>query len=409
MKRKATKTDELLKSLVEERGIKTREELYKAMSDITGTIMQMLLDEEFNDHMGYAKGNHEKKENNRNGVSSNKIIKTNTGEYEIAMPRDRNGSFDPIVVPKRKKILTDISETITLMYSKGNSVKDIKELIREIYKINVNEDFISKATKSVSEEVVKWQNRPLKEIYPFVYMDCLYVPVKEDLVSVKKAVYVALGIDIEGNKEVIGVWIGESESSSFWYGILDEIKERGVKDILFLSSDGVVGFKEALEQTFPHTTHQRCIVHITRNLVGCVLRKEYQPLCNDLKKIYKAINLECAKEAYEEMLETWKGNKILIKKLKNDIDYMYQLFEYPPEIRKVIYTTNPIESLNSGLRKVTNGKGSFVNETALMKVLYLRIQSLSEKWNRMSKANWPMILNQLLMIYGKRVEKYINI
>ena len=397
-----------VKEIIEKQNLKTREDINNFMKDLVGELMQQMLDKEFDEHMNYEKGKRRKNNNTRNGLSSTKDIKTNYGDISIDMPRDRDGSFEPIIVPKRKTLLMDTADTIMMMYAKGNSVRDIKELVKQIYGVDVNENFISETTKMVSEEVLAWKQRALKEIYPFIYMDCMYVNVKEEMVSVKKAVYVALGIDIDGNKDVLGFWIGDSESSSFWYGILEELKTRGVKDILHLCSDGVAGFKEILEESFPKTTHQRCIVHIIRNLTKCVSRKQWQELCNDLKTIYKTTDLESANEASKNVLEKWKTNKILIKKLEKDIPHMLQLYEYSENIRKIIYTTNPIESLNSALRKVTNGKGSFVNEQALEKVLYLRIKELKEKWGKNKTPNWQIVLNELCIIHGERVEKYIN-
>ena len=398
-----------IKGIIESQNLKTREDLNNFMKEFVGEIMQQMLDKEFDEHMKYEKGKRSENTNSRNGKSSTKNVKTNYGDVSIEMPRDREGSFTPTVVPKRKRILLETADTIIMMYAKGNSVSDIKELIKQIYNVDVSEDFICETTKMVSEEIIEWKSRKLKEIYPFVYMDCMYVNVKENMISVKKAVYVALGIDIEGNKEVIDFWVGDSESSSFWYGILDELKERGVKDILYLSSDGVAGFKEILEATFPKTTHQRCIVHIIRNLTKCVSKKEWKSLCNDLKEIYKAPTKETATDASKLILDKWKENKILIKKLNNDIPHMLQLFEYSESIRKIVYTTNPIESLNSGLRKVTNGKGCFVNEEALNKVLYLRIKELKEKWGKNKTNNWMSVLNELIILHGERVEKYINV
>lgn len=397
-----------VKEIIEKQNLKTREDINNFMKDLVGELMQQMLDKEFDEHMNYEKGKRRKNNNTRNGLSSTKDIKTNYGDISIDMPRDRDGSFEPIIVPKRKTLLMDTADTIMMMYAKGNSVRDIKELVKQIYGVDVNENFISETTKMVSEEVLAWKQRELKEIYPFIYMDCMYVNVKEEMVSVKKAVYVALGIDIDGNKDVLGFWIGDSESSSFWYGILEELKTRGVKDILYLCSDGVAGFKEILEESFPKTIHQRCIVHIIRNLTKCVSRKQWQELCNDLKTIYKTTDLESAEEATKIMLEKWKTNKILVKKLENDIPHMLQLYEYSENIRKIIYTTNPIESLNSALRKVTNGKGSFVNEQALEKVLYLRIKELKDRWCKNKTPNWQIVLNELCIIHGERVEKYIN-
>ena len=397
-----------VKEIIEKQNLKTREDINKFMKELVGELMQKMLDKEFDEHMNYKKGKHSKNSNSRNGLSSTKEVKTNYGNISIDMPRDRESSFNPVIVPKRKTLLMDTADTIMMMYAKGNSVRDIKELVKQIYNVEINENFISETTKMVSEEVLAWQQRKLKEIYPFVYMDCMYVNVKEKMVSEKKAVYVALGIDIEGNKDVLGFWIGDSESSSFWYGILDELKTRGVKDILYLCSDGVAGFKEILEESYPKTVHQRCIVHIIRNLTKCVSRKQWQELCADLKTIYKTTDLETAKESANNVLKKWESNKILVKKLKNDIPHMLQLYEYSENIRKIVYTTNPIESLNSALRKATNGKGSFVNEQALEKVIYLRIKELKNKWCKNKTANWQTILNELCIIYEERVEKYID-
>lgn len=397
-----------IKEIIEQNNLKTREDINSFMKDFIGELMQQMLDKEFDNHMDFEKGKRRKETNVRNGKSSIKNIKTNYGELPIEMPRDRTGSFEPIIVPKRKTLLMDTADTILMMYAKGNSVRDIKGLVKQIYNVDINENFISETTKMVSDEVKAFKIRSLKEIYPFVYMDCMYVNVKENMVSVKKAVYVALGIDIEGKKEVLDFWIGDSESSSFWYGILEELKIRGVKDIIYLCSDGVTGFKDILEQAYPKTIHQRCIVHIVRNLNKCVSRKQWKELCDDLKTIYKTINIESAKDASTQVLEKWKDNKLLYRKLTNDIPHMLQLYEYPEGIRKIVYTTNPIESMNSSLRKVTNGKGSFVNEQALEKVLYLRIKELSDKWNKNRTNNWQVVLNELCIMYGDRVEKYIK-
>jgi len=397
------------KEIIEKENLKTREDINNYIQGLVGNIMQELLNKEFDEHMSYKKGCHSDNKNSRNGLSSTKNVKTNYGEISIDMPRDRDSSFNPIIVPKRKTLLMDTADTITMMYAKGNSLSDIKDLLKQIYGVEVSEQFISESTKMVNEEVSKWKQRKLKEIYPFIYMDCMYVDVKEEMRSVKKAVYVALGIDIEGNKEVLGFWIGDSESSSFWYGVLEDLKLRGVKDILYLCSDGVAGFKEILEESYPKTIHQRCIVHIIRNLTKCITRKEWKEFCDDLKKIYKAPNLESAEESSRIILEKWNKNKILTKKLENDIPHMLQLFEYPENIRKIVYTTNPIESLNSALRKVTNGKGAFVNEEALSKVLYLRVKDLQGKWNKKRKSNWQIVLNELYLIHEDIIDKYVKI
>lgn len=405
--------DKILEMLLEktEAGKTTYGDVSKMLEDLRKKLIQKLLDQEFEEHMKYKKGSHEEKldDNRRNGKGSTKVIKTNDGEYEVTMPRDRDGSFEPIIVPKRKTIIAELSEQITLLYAKGNSIRDIKDILVGIYGTKINEEFISEATSMVNEEVKMWKQRPLKEMYPIIYMDCLYTSVREKGQCEKKAIYVALGVDIKGEKDILGFWEGNTESSSFWYGILEELKERGVKDILFLCTDGVSGFKEILEQSYPKTIHQRCIVHIVRNMTPCVTKKEMKSLCESLRGIYKAKTLDEAKEAEQAFREKYKNNKILIKKLDANIESMLSLYNYSENIRKLIYTTNAIESVNSCLRKVTNGKGSFVSIEALEKVLYLRVKELSKKWNKMKRNNWGMISNELLEQFNERVEKYIEI
>lgn len=405
--------EKILEMLIErtEAGKTTYQDVNEMLNKLRQKMMQKLLDKEFEEHMKYKKGSHEEKtnDNRRNGKGTTKTLKTTDGEYDVTMPRDRDGSFEPILIPKRKRIIEDLSEQVTLLYAKGNSIRDIKDILKGIYGTKINEEFISEATSMVSEEVEEWKNRPLKSIYTIIYMDCLYTSIREEGKSKKEAVYVALGIDITGKKEIIGFWEGESESSSFWYGVLEEIKTRGVKDILFLCTDGVSGFKEILEQAYPKTIHQRCIVHIIRNMTPCVPKKEMKQLCEDLKYIYKVNTLEEAEAGVQSFKEKYKSNKILIKKLENNKESMLNLYNYSLNVRKLIYTTNAIESVNSCLRKVTNGKGCFVSREALEKVLYLRVKELSKKWNRSTKSNWTMILNELIELFGDRVEKYINI
>lgn len=322
------------------------------------------------------------------------------------MPRDRKGKFAPIIVGKRQRVIEDMDEQVITMYSRGMTLEDIKETIKSVYKIELSNQTISTLTASVSETVRAWQNRPLKECYPFVYVDCLYCYVKEELTSVKKAVYVMMGIDTEGKKEVIGIWIDRNESATFWNEIFEEVRNRGVKEIFFVSMDGLKGLPEAIEKIYPKTITQRCIVHIVRNIYSILNKKEAGEIIKDFKKIYTSATREMAEIEYKEFKEKYKENKRLIKKTEEYVEHIYPLFEYPEEIRKIIYTTNPIESLNSALRKVTRGKGSFVNEMALMKVLYLRVENLEKKWSKGSK-NWNNVQNQLAILFEERYTKYI--
>ena len=405
------KIDNQILDLLMKKGIKTAPEISKALNQMYGKVVQRLLDEEFNEFMEYEKGSHVNKKdtNRRNGsTSKGKKVKTDNGEITIIPPRDREGKFEPQIVKKRQRVLEGFDNLVISMYAKGNSLKDIKETIREIYSIELSEETISNMTKSVNEEIVKWQNRKLQKCYPFVYIDCLYCSVKEDLRSIKKAIYVVLGVDTEGKKEVLGIWIDSTESASKWCEIFEELKSRGVEDIFFVSMDGLTGLSEAIESVYPQAITQRCIVHIVRNIYSILPKKETKEIISDFKKIYTSSNLENAKLEYENFIEKYKENKKLIKKVKENIEWIYQLFDYPIGIRKVIYTTNAIESLNSGLRKVTKGKGSFINENALMKVLFLRIQDLQKNWSK-GIRNWGKVQNELSILFEDRFLKYIGI
>ena len=404
------KIDGQILDLLMKKGIKTAPEISNALNQMYGKVVQRLLDEEFNEFMEYEKGSHQEKkdENRRNGsTSKGKKVKTDNGEIIIIPPRDRDGKFEPQIVKKRQKVLEGFDNLVISMYAKGNSLKDIKDTIREIYSIELSEETLSNMTKSVSEEVEKWQNRELENCYPFVYVDCLYCSVREDLRSVKKAIYVVLGIDTLGVKDVLGIWIETTETASKWCEIFEDLKSRGVEDIFFVSMDGLTGLPEAVERVYPQAILQRCIVHITRNIYSILPKKEVKEVVTDFKEIYTASNLEHAKLEYEAFKKKYKDNKKLMKKVEDNINWIMQIFEYPPAIRKLIYTTNAIESINAGLRKVTKGKGTFINETALIKVLYLRIQDLKKKWSKSIK-NWIDVQNELTGIFEDRFIKYIE-
>ena len=402
--------NQILELIMKKKGVKTAQDVSKTLNSMYGKVIQRLLDAEFDEFMEYEKGSHEEKKttNRRNGsTSKGKKVKTDNGEITIVPPRDREGKFEPQIVKKRQKVLEGFDNLVISMYARGNSLKDIKETIREIYSIDLSEETLSNMTKSVSEEVEKWQNRKLEKCYPFVYVDCIYCSVKEDLRSIKKAIYVVLGIDSKGIKDVLGIWIETTETASKWCEIFEELKSRGVEDIFFVSMDGLTGLPEAVERVYPQAILQRCIVHITRNIYGILPQKDVKEVIADFKKIYTASNLGHAKLEYEAFQKKYKDNKKLMKKVDDNINWVMQIFEYPPAIRKLIYTTNAIESLNAGLRKVTKGKGSFINETALIKVLYLRIQNLKGKWSRQIK-NWKNVQNELAGIFEERFLQYIE-
>lgn len=404
------KIDNQIVDLLMKKGVgRSAASVSATLNSMYGKVIQRLLDTEFNEYMGYDKNSHEDKvnSNRRNGsTSKGKKVKTDTGEITVVPPRDREGKFEPEIIKKRQKVLQGFDNIVISMYAKGNSLKDIQDTIKEIYSIDLSPTTLSEMTRAVSEEVSQWQNRPLKKCYPFVYVDCLYCNVKEDLRSIKKAIYVVLGVDTTGIKDVLGIWIDTTESATKWAEIFEELKTRGVDDIFFVSMDGLTGLPDAIEKIYPNAIMQRCIVHIDRNIYSIVPKKDSKEVMHDFKKIYTATNLSNAKSEYENFKEKYKDNKKLMKKVDDNIHWIYQIFEYPVAIRKAIYTTNSIESLNSALRKVTKGKGSFINEEALLKVLFLRVKDLQEKWSK-GVANWKNINLELIEIFGDRYLKYI--
>ena len=404
------KIDNQIVDLLMKKGVgRSAASVSAALNSMYGKVIQRLLDTEFDEYMGYDKNSHEDKvnSNRRNGSTSRgKKVKTDTGEITVVPPRDREGKFEPEIIKKRQKVLQGFDNIVISMYAKGNSLKDIQDTIKEIYSIDSSPATLSEMTRAVSEEVSQWQNRPLKKCYPFVYVDCLYCNVKEDLRSIKKAIYVVLGVDTTGIKDVLGIWIDTTESATKWAEIFEELKTRGVDDIFFVSMDGLTGLPDAIEKIYPNAIMQRCIVHIDRNIYIIVPKKDSKEVMHDFKKIYTATNLSNAKSEYENFKEKYKDNKKLMKKVDDNIHWIYQIFEYPVAIRKAIYTTNSIESLNSALRKVTKGKGSFINEEALLKVLFLRVKDLQEKWSK-GVANWKNINLELIEIFGDRYLKYI--
>lgn len=348
-------------------------------------LMQKLLDAELDNHLEYSKYEHRKneKKNFRNGYCKTKKVKTKYGNILVKTPRDRNSKFEPKIIEKGQTKLTGFEEKCIALYAKGVSFRDIEQTLKDIYGIKINKDEISRLISTVSEEVETWKKRKLKPMYVFTYADCLYVPIKDDITTSKKAVYVIIGVDVDGYKEILGMWIDKSESSSFWSNVFEDLKERGVEDILYMCSDGVAGFKGSLEKVFPKTQSQRCVVHLTRNIYGLCPKKEAKEIIGNFKKIYKSSNIDEAKIQLEFFQNEYgEKQKRVVKKVEEFMVYLEPLFELPAEIRKCIYTTNAIESVNSALRKVTRGKGAFPSESSVYKVMFLRIRELSEKWKK---------------------------
>lgn len=372
-------------------------EMQDALRDVFGPMFEAMLQGEMDSHLGYESNDHGYKEtsNRRNGYNS-KTIKTSMGDVEIETPRDRDGSFDPQIIPKRSKDVSGIEDKVLTMYAKGMSQRDIADTIEEIYGFEISHETISAITDRVIETAQEWQNRPLKKFYTFLFVDCLYVNIRKEMETRSCAVYVILGYDVNGIKDILGLWIGESEGKHYWMQIFDEIKNRGVEDVLFISMDGVSGLEEGAKSIFKDVVVQRCIVHLIRNSIKYIPSKDYKAYTAQLKKVYGAPSLKAAEAEFERFKQAWSHYPGAIDVWVRNWIHVEQLFNYGSAVRKVMYTTNAIEAINSSLRKVTK-KGAFPSEDAVMKALYLRITELYKKWNNRPVSNWALVRNQLAM------------
>lgn len=403
--------DEAVKQFKEGK-IKNSLDVEDYLDSLLQPLMQKLLDTELENHLEYSRYTHlkgKKIQNMRNGYCKAKTVKTKYGNIKIKTPRDRNSTFKPVIIEKGQTKLTGFEDKCIALYAKGMSLRDIEKTLKEMYGVKINKDDITKLISAVSEETERWKSRKLKPMYVFTYADCLYVPIKDDITSSKKAVYVIIGVDSNGYKDILGLWIDNTESGSFWNNVFDDLKERGVKDILYMSSDGIAGFKGSLERVFPKTQAQRCVVHLVRNIYSLCPKKSAKQIIADYKKIYTSSNQEEANfqlKVFKNKYE--REHKKIVKKVEEFMQYLEPLFELPQEIRKCIYTSNAIESVNSALRKVTRGKGSFPNESSLYKILFLRIKELSEKWKKPIQ-NWKIIQAQLINLFGSRYTQYLDL
>ena len=391
--------------------IKNSMDVENFLDGLIQPLMQKLLDAELDNHLEYSKYEHnkDKKDNNsRNGYCKSKKVETKYGSISVKTPRDRNSSFSPTIIEKGQTKLTGFEDKCISLYAKGMSLRDIEKILRDLYGVNISKDEITKLISVVNEETEKWRSRKLKPIYVFTYADCLYIPIKDDLISKKQAVYTIVGVDAYGYKDILGLWVDDSESASFWTNVFEDLKSRGVEDILYMSSDGIAGFKGSLETVFGKTQSQRCVVHLTRNINKLCPKKQAKEIIKGWKEIYTSSSLEEAKYNLEQFKNNFSKHDKIVEKVEDFMQYLEPLFELPDEIRKAIYTSNAVESVNSALRKVTRGKGSFPNEESVYKVLFLRIKELKEKWNKPIN-NWNIIQLQLIELFGERYTKYIEI
>ncbi len=376
------------------------------IKSLTKTVLEKLLQEEMNDHLGYKKHNVDgyKTGNSRNGSSSKTII-SNHGDIDLEIPRDRNGEFEPIAVPKNKRRLGKIEDSIIALYAKGMSTRDICDYLEEFYQVSMSPQFISNVTNSICDLIIEWQNRPLEKLYPIVFLDGICYKVRQDGRIVTKTAYTCLGIDLLGNKDLLGIWIGDAESSKFWMNILNELRNRGVDDILITCVDGLTCFSEAINTVFPNTLIQKCIVHQIRNSLKFVAQKHYKEFSQDLKNIYNAPTEQLARFELDNLDKKW-GSKYsaAIDKWKRNWNELPAFYSFPPELKNIIYTTNSVEALHRQFRKVT--KTVFPNDEALTKIIYLAFKDISKKWTIQCR-NWGLIVNLVFIIIDKRIPDFL--
>jgi putative transposase len=402
-------TKEQLRTFIKENKLVTAQDAQNALKELFAETLQEMLEAELDTHLGYEK--HEVKAkmtpNSRNGKSKKTVV-SEYGEQEIAVPRDRMGEFEPVVVQKHQKNVTGIEDQIIALYAKGVSTREIQDHLQNLYGIEVSPTLISNVTNKIVPLIKEWQNRPLQGVYAVVYMDAIHFKVKQDGAIVNKAAYMVIGIDLDGNKDVLGMWIGENESSKFWLSVLNDLRNRGVQDILIICVDNLSGFSEAIAACYPKTEIQKCIIHQIRNSTRYVSYKDLKKVTADLKPIYKAATEEGALLELDRFEEVW-GVKypLIVRSWRNNWEELSTFFKYPPEIRKLIYTTNMIESYHRQLRKVTKGKSIFPTDEALLKMLYLATMDVTRKWTGRVQ-NWGQMLLQLSVFFPDRISNYLR-
>lgn len=381
---------------------KTGEDLFAFMKELQKRGVEQFLEAEMDEHLGYEKSQISENKNARNGHSTKKI-KTSFGENEISVPRDRDASFDPIAVPKRRNMIDGLENIIVSLYAKGMSVSDIQEQIKDIYEFDVSTSAISRITDRVTNDIISWQNRPLEPLYLIVWMDGIVFKVRENSKVINKTIYIAVGLKSDGKKEVLGLWLGKNESSAFWLSVLTDLKARGVEDILITATDNLNGFTDTIKSVFPQSATQICVVHQIRNACKYVVWKDRKEFSKDMKDIYGAPNREAAAHALDALDKKWNSKySYAIKSWRTNWDELTVFFDFPLEIRKIIYTTNLIENLNGKIRKYTKNKMSFPTDEAVLKSAFLAIQEATKKWT-MPIRDWGIILNQFMIIFEDRL------
>ena len=392
----------IIQQLLQEYDIETAEDIQDALKDLLGGTIKEMMEAEMDEHLGYGKSERSDSDDYRNGYKT-KRVNSSYGSMEIDVPQDRKSTFEPQVVKKRQKDISDIDQKIISMYAKGMTTRQISETIEDIYGFETSEGFISDVTDKILPQIEDWQNRPLDEVYPVIYIDAIHYSVRDNGVIKKLAAYVILGLTCEGRKDVLTISVGDNESSKYWLSVLNELKNRGVKDIMVICADGLSGIKEAIAAAFPNTEYQRCIVHQVRNTLKYVPDKDRKAFATDLKTIYHAPTEEKAREALDNVAEKWTPKyPNAMKRWYDNWDVITPIFKFSPTVRKVIYTTNASESLNSTYRKLNRQRSVFPSDTALLKALYLATFEATKKWTQTIR-NWGAVYGELCIMYDGRL------
>ena len=394
---------EFIQQFIAENDIRSAHDIEIALRDMMKETLQEMLENELTEQLGYTKYEYsdDEKTNYRNGYSKKTVHSTN-GDIELNIPRDRNGEFEPIIVEKGSKDISNIEEKIIRMYARGISNREIYNQMQELYGVKISPDMVTAITDKIIPNIKEWQKRPLDDVYPVVFVDATYFYVRNEGVVGKKAVYVILGINSQGYKDILGFYVGESKSAKYWLNMLNELKSRGLKDILILCADGLKGLPEAISTAYPNTEFQRCIVHMIRNTMAYVSYKDRKELATDLKTIYRASTAEEGYENLIELREKWIKRNINLDSWINNWDNVSTFFKYGPELRKIIYTTNSIESLNNSYKRINKGRPTFPTIQSLEKSVYLATEIITEKWTQ-SYHNLGVIINELRIFFDGRI------
>jgi putative transposase len=388
------------------KSLKTEQDLNEFSAMLTKISVEAALNAELDDHLGYDKHEKADRPNSRNGYGR-KTLQTEAGQFELDTPRDRDGTFEPELVKKNQRRLTLMDDKILFLYAQGLTTREVVTAFDELYGAEISASLVSKVTDAVMTKVIEWQSRPLDPVYPIVYLDCIVLKIRQDKQVINKSIYLALGVNLDGHKELLGMWLSENEGAKFWLNVLTELHNRGVNDILIACVDGLKGFPDAINTVFPNTQIQLCIVHMVRNSMKFVPWKDYKVIAKDLKQIYQSPTEESALLALEEFADRWDDKYPQISKSwHRHWENLNTIFNYPPDIRKAIYTTNAIESLNSVIRKATKKRKLFPTDDAAKKVIYLAVREASKKWT-MPIHNWKPALNRFMIEFEDRLKDYI--